>query len=68
MADLLRSLDRKRVDLTPGTALVREWNRQSHRAMVLADGFTWNGQTYDSLIKVAFAITGARWNSPASLG
>jgi hypothetical protein len=25
--------------------------------MVLADGFAWNGQTYDSLSKVAFAIT-----------
>jgi Protein of unknown function (DUF2924) len=26
--------------------------------MVLADGFAWSGQTYDSLSKVAFAITG----------
>ena len=24
----------------------------------------WNGQTYDSLTKVAFAITGTRWNVP----
>jgi hypothetical protein len=28
--------------------------------MVMADGFAWNGQTYDSLSKVAFAITGTR--------
>jgi hypothetical protein len=28
--------------------------------MVLADGFAWSGQTYDSLSKVAFAITGSR--------
>jgi len=34
---------------------------------VLADGFAWNGQSYDSLSKVAFAITGTRWNGPASL-
>jgi hypothetical protein len=35
--------------------LVREWDRQSHRVMVLANGFAWNGHTYDSLSKVAFA-------------
>ena len=68
MADRLKSLDRKRTDLTPGTVLVREWDRQSHRVMVLAGGFAWNGQTYDSLSKVAFAITGTRWNGPRFFG
>jgi hypothetical protein len=68
MADRLNSLDRKRTDLTPGTVLVREWDRRSHRVMVLADGFAWNGQTYDSLTKVAFAITGTRWNGPRFFG
>jgi hypothetical protein len=68
MAGRLESLDRKRADLTPGTVLVREWNRQSHRVMVLAEGFAWNGQTYDSLTKVAFAITGTRWNGPRFFG
>jgi hypothetical protein len=68
MADRLKSLDRKRTDLTPGTVLVREWDRRSHRVMVLADGFAWNGQTYDSLSKVAFAITGTRWNGPRFFG
>src|SRR6478672_10299099 len=29
MADRLRSLDQKRSDLTPGTMLVREWDRRS---------------------------------------
>ena len=66
--DRLESLDRKRTDLTPGTVLVREWDRQSHRVMVLAEGFAWNGQTYDSLTKVAFAITGTRWNGPRFFG
>src|SRR6476646_7346658 len=32
--------------------------------MVMVDGFAWNGQTYDSLSKVAFAITGTKWNGP----
>jgi hypothetical protein len=68
MADRLEGLDRKRTDLTPGTVLVREWNRQSHRVMVLADGFAWNGQSYESLTKVAFAITGTRWNGPRFFG
>ena len=68
MADRLKSLDRKRTDLTPGTVLVREWDRQWHRVMVLTDGFAWNGQSYDSLTKVAFAITGTRWNGPRFFG
>src|SRR6266436_8563924 len=51
-------------ELTPGTVLIREWDRHSQRVMVMADGFAWNGQTYDSLSKVAFAITGTKWNGP----
>jgi hypothetical protein len=64
----LASFDQKRTRLTPGTVLVREWDRQSQRVMVLADGFAWNGQTYDSLTKVAFAITGTKWNGPRFFG
>jgi hypothetical protein len=68
MADRLKGLDRRRTDLTAGTVLVREWDRKSHRVMVLADGFAWNGQTYESLSKIAFAITGTRWNGPRFFG
>ena len=32
------------------------------------DGFAWSGQTYDSLSKVAFAITGTKWNGPRFFG
>jgi hypothetical protein len=64
----LVSFDQKRNELTPGTVLVREWDRQSQRVMVTADGFAWNGQTYDSLSKVAFAITGTKWNGPRFFG
>ena len=64
----LASLDQKRTELSPGTVLVREWDRQSQRVMVVADGFAWNGQTYDSLSKVAFAITGTKWNGPRFFG
>ncbi len=68
MSERLVSFDQKRTRLTPGTVLVREWDRQSQRVMVMADGFAWNGQTYDSLSKVAFAITGTRWNGPRFFG
>jgi len=64
----LMTLDMKRTELTPGTVLVREWDRKSQRVMVLANGFAWNGRTYDSLSKVAFAITGTRWNGPRFFG
>jgi hypothetical protein len=64
----LANFDQKRTELTPGTVLVREWNRRSQRVMVMADGFAWNGQTYNSLSKVAFAITGTKWNGPRFFG
>ena len=68
MSARLVSFDQKRTELTPGTVLVREWDRHSQRVMVLADGFAWNGRTYDSLSKVAFAITGTKWNGPRFFG
>jgi hypothetical protein len=68
MSARLVSFDQKRTELTPGTVLVREWDRRSQRVMVMSDGFAWNGQTYDSLSKVAFAITGTRWNGPRFFG
>jgi hypothetical protein len=30
--------------------------------MVMPDGFAWNGETFDSLSEIAFAITGTKWN------
>jgi hypothetical protein len=68
MSARLVSFDQKRTELTPGTVLVREWDRRSHRVMVMSDGFAWDGQTFDSLSKVAFAITGTRWNGPRFFG
>jgi len=68
MSARLASFDQKRTELTPGTVLVRDWDRQSQRVMVMPDGFAWNGHTYDSLSKVAFAITGTKWNGPRFFG
>ena len=61
-------LARRTADLKPGTVLGREWNGRMHRVAVLADGFAWNGKTYPSLSKVAFAITGTRWSGPKFFG
>ena len=68
MSARLVTFDRKRTELTPGTVLVREWDRRSQRVMVMAGGFAWNGWTYDSLSKVAFAITGTKWSGPRFFG
>ena len=64
----LARVDQRRFAPPLGTVLVREWDRQSHRVMVMPDGFTWNGETFDSLSEIAFAITGTKWNGPRFFG
>jgi hypothetical protein len=68
VGQLATALNRRRTELRPGTVMVREWNGHLQRVMVLADGFAWNGKTYRSLSKIAFAITGTRWNGPRFFG
>jgi hypothetical protein len=65
--DLAR-LDQRRVAPPPGTVLVREWDRKSHRVMVMSDGYAWDGRSFGSLSQVAFAITGTKWNGPRFFG
>jgi hypothetical protein len=65
---LTQELVRRRAELKPGTILMREWKAQAYRVMVVDEGFAWNGKTYDSLSKVAFAITGTNWNGPRFFG
>lgn len=80
-ADVVRLLDRSgspeqigqqaakgHREVRPGTVLDREWNGQMHRVTVMADGFACNGKIYPSLSKVAFTITGTRWNGPKFFG
>jgi len=68
VARSLVTLDQRRFVPPPGTVLVREWDRKSHRVMVMPDGFAWNGKTFDSLSKIAFEITGTKWNGPRFFG
>lgn len=65
---LTAEFDRRRTELKPGTILMREWNGQPHRVMVLDSGFAWSGKTYDSLSKIALAITGTKWSGPRFFG
>jgi len=65
---LVADLNRPRTELKRGTLLTREWEGHPQRVMVLPDGFSWNGTTYPSLSKVAFAITGTRWSGPRFFG
>lgn len=67
-AGLAAEFNRRRIELKPGTILTRAWNGQLHRVMVVDAGFAWNGKTYDSLSKIAFAITGSKWNGPRFFG
>jgi Protein of unknown function (DUF2924) len=55
-------------ELKTGTILGREWNGRMHRVSVLANGFAYEGKTYSSLSKIAFAITSTRWNGPRFFG
>jgi hypothetical protein len=54
--------------IKPGSVLVREWKGKSHRVMILADGFAYDGETYTNLSEIAVLITGTRWNGPRFFG
>ena len=51
-----------------GAVLVRRWKGQTHRVMVLDEGFAHEGKTYESLSVIAREITGTRWNGPRFFG
>jgi hypothetical protein len=65
---LVAAQDRRNQDVPPGTVLTREWNGHLHRVMVVESGFAFEGKTFDSLSKIAFAITGTNWNGPRFFG
>ena len=54
--------------IKPGSELVRTWKGESHRVMVLAAGFAYDGKTYGSLSEIASEITGTNWNGPRFFG
>ncbi len=54
--------------LAAGSRLIRVWQDRTHQVDVLANGFVYQGQHYQSLSAVAYAITGTRWSGPVFFG
>lgn len=55
-------------DLKIGSRLIRSWRGDVYEVEVSESGFSWRGEHYPSLTKVATAITGTHWNGPAFFG
>ena len=59
---------RSRIELTPGTRLVREWNGQTVSVEVIQGGFSFGDRTWRSLSEVARHVTGAHRSGPRFFG
>jgi hypothetical protein len=46
----------------PGTILKRKYKGRIVRAMVMEDGFEFEGEVFDSLSAIATKVAGTRWN------
>lgn len=45
-----------------GTLLIKEYGGERHEVVVLAKGYQYRGQCFDSLSRIATHITGTTWN------
>ncbi len=59
---------RRRIELTAGTRLVRDWNGKTISVDVLVDGFAFDNRTWRSLSEIARHVTGAHWSGPRFFG
>ncbi len=57
-----------RVQVKPGSRLVRSWNGTTYSVLVTDDGFMLGEKRFTSLSHVARAITGAHWSGPRFFG
>jgi hypothetical protein len=48
--------------LRPGVRLIREWQGEMLEVLVLEEGFAFRGRLYSSLSRLAYEITGTKWN------
>ena len=53
-----------RVQVKPGTRLVRSWQGTTYSVLVTDNGFLLGERRFNSLSHVAKAITGAHWSGP----
>jgi hypothetical protein len=51
-----------------GTRILRQWHGETHEVRCTDDGLFYRGETYSSLSKIAFVITGTKWSGPAFFG
>ena len=58
----------RKITLTPGTRLIREWNGQTTAVEVTDTGFAWNDRTFRSLSEIAREVTGVHWSGPRFFG
>jgi len=63
-----RLLSTSRPSLKPGTRLVRAWQGNVHRVLVLDDGYEYDGRRFTSLTQITTAITGTHWSGPNFFG
>jgi Protein of unknown function (DUF2924) len=54
--------------IKPGSELVRTWKGRTHRVTVMANGYAYDGERYNSLSEIATEITGTKWNGPRFFG
>jgi hypothetical protein len=54
--------------MRPGTELLRVWQGNTYKVLVIENGFSWNGRFWKSLSEIAREITGTRWNGPRFFG
>jgi hypothetical protein len=58
----------KKIHVSAGTVLIREWHGTKHRVTVLKDGFLYRAKRFHSLSQIARTITGSRWSGPLFFG
>jgi hypothetical protein len=51
-----------------GTTLQRQYRERTIVVKILADGFEYDGKTYESLSSIASSVTGTRWNGFSFFG
>ena len=56
------------VSAVAGTRLLKNWGGATQEVLVVAEGASWNGQSYSSLSAVARAMTGTNRNGPKFFG
>lgn len=55
---------KQKVELSPGSRLIRIWNGKTYTVSVIEEGFVYQDKVWTSLSAIARHITGAHWSGP----